>query len=240
MMVERKSSRDALIDRAAFGFEVKFAADAPEGSFSGYGAVFNNEDRGGDVILKGAFRETLRDARKSGAWPPMLLEHGGGWDSPVADNLPIGIWTGLAEDDTGLYCEGKIALGTTRGKEVHALLKMEPRPAINGLSIGYRAKEFSYGTKPGEPPRTLKKVELYEVSLVTLPMNPLALVDAVKSGRGIKTIREFEAFLRDEGGFSHAAARSIAERGFKSSEPRDEGDAMSDLLERLKAIRPKD
>src|SRR5690606_6173159 len=151
--------------------------------------------------------------KKSGAWPSMLLEHGGSvFGGSIADALPIGVWTSLAEDDTGLYCEGKIALGTQRGKEVYELLKMQPRPAINGLSIGYRAKEFSYGTKPGEPPRTLKKVDLFEVSLVTLPMNPLAMVDAVKAARGsFKTVREFERALREKLGLSHAQARAIAQ-----------------------------
>lgn len=45
-----------------------------------------------------------------------------------------------------------------------------------------------------------------------------------------RTIREFETFLRDEGGFSNAAAKAIAAAGFKgeaeSSEPRD-GDEWS-------------
>lgn len=235
-----KASTKAIA-RLACGFEVKVADDGEEGTFSGYGAVFDNEDHGGDLIKKGAFRETIRDARKSGAWPSMLLDHGGrmAYMNTTSDRLPIGIWTELREDDKGLYCEGKLATETARGAEVYALLKMQPRPALNGLSIGYRAKEFSYGTKPTEPPRTLKKVDLFEISLVTLPMNPQALVDAVKSAHaGFKTIREFETFLRDEGGFSHAAARQIAERGFKSSEPRDEDDAMSDLLEELRRIRP--
>lgn len=231
------------MERLACGFEVKLADTAEDGTFSGYGAVFDNEDQGGDLIKKGAFRETIRDAKKTGAWPAMLLDHAGryAYNSTTSDRMPIGIWTELREDDKGLYCEGKLAIETGRAAEVYALLKMEPRPALNGLSIGYRAKEFSYGTKPTEPPRTLKKVDLIEISLVTLPMNPLALVDAVKSARDrFKTIREFETFLRDEGGFSHAAAREIAGHGFKSSEPRDEDDAMSDLLRTLKDIRPAD
>lgn len=227
------------MDRIACGFEVKVADDAEEGTFSGYGAVFDNEDRGGDLIKKGAFRESIRDAKKSGSWPSMLLDHGGrlAYMTTTSDRMPIGIWTELREDDKGLYCEGKIAVDTARGAEVYTLLKMQPRPALDGLSIGYKAKEFVYGTKPTEPPRTLKKVELFEISLLTMPMNPLARVASVKGVDEIKTIREFEAFLRDEGGFSHAAARQIAARGFKSSEPRDEDDAMSDLLEDLRKIR---
>ena len=107
-----------------FGLELKFASDAEPGTISGYGAVFNNEDRGGDVILKGAFKDTLKDARKSGIWPVMFLDHGpyyGGGD------LPLGVWTSLEEDDYGLRVEGKVAVGTERGAEILGSHFREPR-----------------------------------------------------------------------------------------------------------------
>ena len=179
-------------------FDVKLAEDdagAQEMVFSGYGAVFGNVDSYGDVIQKGAFKETLRGARKDGTWPAMLMQHGGFLGG--SDDNPVGIWTELNEDDTGLYVEGKLA-DTARGREAYSLLKMAPRPALNGLSIGYRAKEWSVGTKPGEPRRTLKKIELMEVSLVTFPANGKARVAAVKSGL---TVRDAERSLR-EAGFS--------------------------------------
>jgi len=57
------------MDRLACGFEVKFAEGAPEGTFSGYGAMFGSqvedEDGGGDVILKGP--SARRCAMPSGA-----------------------------------------------------------------------------------------------------------------------------------------------------------------------------
>lgn len=44
------------------------------GTFSGYGAVFGNEDSYGDVIAKGAFKSSLREWKKNrGKFPPMLL-----------------------------------------------------------------------------------------------------------------------------------------------------------------------
>lgn len=53
----------------------------------------------------------------------------------------------------------------------------------------------------------------------------------------IETEREFEAFLREEGGFSHARAKTIAAGGFKAGElPRDEG-AESDMTGALEAIQ---
>ncbi len=204
--------------------ELKFAGDEKSMSFSGYGAVFGNVDSYGDVIAPGAFAETLRRAKSSNDWPVMLAQHGGFLGT---DMTPIGVWTDLGEDDKGLKVEGKLA-PTPRGQELYALMKMEPRPAINGLSIGYVAKEWSARSRPDEPRRTLKKVDLMEVSIVTFPANPKALVNAVKS---FPTIREFEAFLRDAGGFSKALAQRIAAQGFKAIDA--ERDAGGDGDERV-------
>jgi len=200
--------------------EVKFATDdAAVGSFSGYGAVFGNVDSYGDVIAKGAFKDNLREWKKDKRLPAMLVQHGG-WGISDMDGLAIGRWTSMEEDDKGLAVEGKlIALDTERGKIIHSAMR---EGVLDGLSIGFRAKEFSLGTKPTEPRRTLKKIDLVEVSVVQMPANGQARVRSVKSAEEIKTIREFEEFLRDEGGFSHAAAKAIAATGFKAAEPRDE------------------
>jgi hypothetical protein len=222
------------LDRSTFGFEVKLAAaDAEAGTFAGYGAVFDNLDYQRDVIVKGAFRETLREWKKRGKWPKMLSQHGG-W-SPD-DMLPIGQWTSMAEDDKGLYCAGKLfALDTERGRYLHEGLKSGE---LDGLSIGYEVKSFDFGTKPEEPRRTLKKIALWEVSVVTFGANDQALIDQVKSAADIKTIREFEEFLRDVGRFSRAAAKAIASRGFQPDpEPRDEDGELASLMASLaKAI----
>lgn len=212
--------------------EVKFAADDMDektGTFSGYGAMFGNEDLVGDVIVRGAFKQTLKDWKKVKALPKMLFQHGG-WMRDM-DVLPIGVWTEMEEDEKGLVVKGRlINLDTERGKSIYGAMK---EGVLDGLSIGYWAKEFAYGTKPGEPYRTLKQVDLTEVSVVTFPANPVARVDAFKACDQIRTIREFEDFLRDAGRFSHAAAKAIASRGFKAADPRDEDGAdLAALLRR--------
>lgn len=216
--------------------EVKFSAgdgvDTGEMTFSGYGAVFGNIDAGGDMILKGAFKDTLSEAKKSGNWPAMLMQHGG-WGMGADDMTPVGIWTSMEEDDIGLKVEGKLA-DTVRGRESYALLKMLPRPAITGMSIGYFAKEFVLGSKQGEPPRTLKKVELREVSLVTFPMNDKSRVRSVKSELNIRTA---EQALRDAG-FSRTEAKAILADGFKAVPLRDaEGyGELAEMIRRNTAI----
>lgn len=223
------------MDRIYCPFEVKIAPDSDDGTISGYGSVFGNVDSHRDVVAKGAFKDTLYEAKSgTGSWPAMLLQHGIGDD--VASKMPIGVWTSMDEDDTGLLMEGKLALKTQRGAEAYELLKMKPRPALSGLSIGYRTKKFTMGTKNDKARRTLNAVDLVEVSLVTSPSNEKATVTSVKSE--LNTIREFENFLRDAGGYSIAQAKAIAADGYKAiATLRDEdGEAeeISALLLKLK------
>jgi hypothetical protein len=82
--------------------------------------------------------------------------------------------------------------------------------ALYGLSIGCTVGEFTRGTKPNEPRRTIKTIKSPpEVSLTTFPMNELAGTRAVKAA-DIRTVRDFEDALRELLGSSHAAAKSMA------------------------------
>ena len=226
--------------------EVKFANDGDTtGRFSGYGAIFGNADSFGDVIERGAFKQTLREWEGKSKFPPMLLQHGGGAFGGTADDLlPIGKWTSMEENSKGLKVEGQLfALGTARGQYLVEGLKSG---VLDGLSIGFRVRESRTGTKPTEPRRTLTNIDLMELSVVTFPANPKARVTAVKAAQDVKTIREFEAWLRDVGGYSNAAARLIAAHGFKSQprdegddllEPRDEDGKQSELLNAIRTVR---
>lgn len=209
--------------------EVKLAPGATdtEMKFTGYGAVFGNVDAYGDVIQPGAFADSLAASIKSGQFPAMLLQHGG-WGVDSESMTPIGIWTELSEDGHGLKVEGKLA-DTPRGREAYTLLKMQPRPAITGLSIGYIPKEFAQRSKPEEPRRTLKKVDLIEVSLVTFPANPKARIGSIKSAVDC-TEREFEQLMRDAG-LSRSEAQVVINQGFKSL--RAMRDAGSDELKEI-------
>lgn len=205
------------VERKHFDSAFQVKALEQDGTFAGYGAVFGNEDRVGDVVKKGAFKRTLREQKAAGTMAKMLWQHD--------MRQPIGAFDVIREDDTGLYVEGKLAMKTRRGAEAHELLQMK---ALDGLSIGYWPVEWKWDDKSGI--RTLLDVELFEVSLVTFAANPLATVSDVKAD-GISTVREFETFLREVGGFSHAAAKAIAAKGFKASpDPREEDGGLSDLV----------
>lgn len=166
-----------IVEDAVFT-EVKFATTGGgEGTFSGYGAMFGNIDSHGDMILPGAFAESLAERKAQGRGVPMHLMHrifGG-------DGLPVGVWTNVEEDDKGLKVEGKISgMNTDAGRRIFELVK---DGALGGLSIGYKVKPngAAYGKKPGEPKRTLKNLHLGEVSLVDDPSNAMTRVNEIKS-----------------------------------------------------------
>ena len=208
--------------------------------FSGYGAAFGNDDSWGDIIEKGAFSAYLADV-KSGKqnWPAMLTQHGG-WAVNANDLTPVGVYTDLKEDDTGLKTTGNLA-ATPRGQEIHTLMKMQPRPAISGLSIGYYVREFAYGGKNDPYERLLKQIDLVEISIVTFPANSKARISSVKSADEL-TERDFEQLLRDVVGLSVKEAKTVISRGFRQllaerdAGRSDELKQMAMLLERNAGI----
>jgi HK97 family phage prohead protease len=117
--------------------------------FAGYAAVFDAPDRGGDVVRRGAF---------GAVGPvPLLWQHGG---------APVGVVERLAEDGRGLRVIGRV--------EAPRLAALVREGAVRGLSFGYRVERARRGAV-----RELLALELREVSLVAMPMQPLARVHAV-------------------------------------------------------------
>lgn len=222
--------------------EVKFSTDQIDlktGEFSGYGAVFGSVDSHGDVIAPGAFAETLSEWDGKGRLPSMKLMHGTMLNPFSGDDLPIGKWKSMREDSRGLFVEGKLSgLDTDFGKRIHSLMI---DGALDGLSIGYRAKRFSRPPAGSTAKRILDAIHLGEISLVDDPSNARSRVTAVKAAENIKTIREFEDFLRDVGGYSRAAAKAIASGGFKATDPRDEDGAevVASLRRNIAILNPK-
>lgn len=205
-----------------FGFEVKEVTAA--GNFTGYGSVYGIEDLGGDIVAPGAFAESLATLTSKKRMPSMLFGH-------KAGELPVGAYQKVTEDSAGLWLDGNLAIDTQRGGDLHKLMSMKPVSAISGLSIGYASRDDSYDRVTGI--RTIKKADLYEISLVNFPMNDSARVQSVKSIEVIETIRDAERFLRDTG-MSRTEAVAFISR-VKSLGPRDAGeDDMQSLITALK------
>jgi hypothetical protein len=127
--------------------------------FAGYAAIFDRADRGGDVVRAGAFARALKRGVRA---VPLLWQHEPG--------RPVGTIEYLREDRRGLRVIGRLS-DSAAGREAAALLG---DGAVSGLSFGYRVREAQ-----GETPRELIDLDLVEVSLVTLPMQPKARVHAL-------------------------------------------------------------
>lgn len=204
-------------------FEVKAVDD--KGRFSGYGSVFGNVDAYQEIVAPGAFAESLAAWKDAGKLPPVLWQHRSG--------EPIGPYLEMREDAHGLFVEGQLLVDdVARAKEARALMKAR---AVNGLSIGFVTREDSYDKVTGV--RTLKKIDLWEVSIVTFPANPAAQISNVKSAvEALETLAEAERYLRDAGGFSKSAALAFIAR-VKSLSGRSDSDELGQLKQRLTALR---
>jgi HK97 family phage prohead protease len=176
-------------------FEVKALSD--DGTFSGYGAVFGNVDFWGDIVAPGAFTKSLEAAKSKGRMPALLWQHN--------PDSPVGVWEEMREDAKGLYVEGRLLTSDVpKAREAHALLKAG---ALSGMSIGFLPQVWEWDEK--KDVRTLKEIDLWEVSLVTFPANDEARVADVKAVESIETVKDLERYLREAGGMSRSGAKAI-------------------------------
>lgn len=177
---------------------LELRATGDDGRVEGYGSVFGVRDAYDDVIAAGAFGASLAAHRAAGTMPAMLWQHN-------ADE-PIGVWLEMTEDARGLKVVGQLALATEKGKAAHELLKLG---ALNGLSIGFVSKQWSYDRE--SEIRTLTEIELWEVSLVTFPANGAARVTNVKCAVDeIDSPKSAERALREAGMAKHDATAFVS------------------------------
>jgi HK97 family phage prohead protease len=144
------------------------AAIDADGFVEGYASLFGAVDQANDMVMPGAFAQTLRarDIRRI----PMLFQH-----DPAE---PIGIWLELTEDWLGLRVRGRLIPEVVRARELYALLR---EGAADGLSIGFRTVRARIDPKTRI--RRLTELDLWEISLVTFPLLAGARVRAVKERR---------------------------------------------------------
>lgn len=202
----------------ALALEVK--ADK-EGRIEGYASRFNERDRGGDIVLPGAFSKCLAGGRRV----KMLWQHD--------PNEPLGTWDEVAEDETGLHVRGRVLTQLAKGAEVLAMIEAG---VIEGLSIGYRTVR---AMKSEDGARLLQELDIWEVSMVTFPMLESARIDAVKAAE--MTERDLERRLTRDAGFSRSVALALMGGGYDAVKAmRDAGgDGLSELAQHMRHIMGK-
>lgn len=164
--------------------------------FEGYASVFNGVDSYGDMIMPGAYAETIKEENRNGRPIKMRWNHFG----PV-----IGKWLEIREDAQGLFVKGELTPNHSQAADVAASMAHK---AVDGLSIGYWIPEDGYEFEGVV--RKLKKINLIEISVVEEPADVAARIDSVKSLIGkAESFKDVEALLRDACGLSRTDATAL-------------------------------
>lgn len=197
-----------------------------DGTFSGYASVFNEVDLSNDSVAPNAFSKSL--SKRSASDIRMLFQHN--------PDEPIGVWEEITQTERGLKVRGKITQSVSRGAEVLELMRAG---AIDGLSIGFktvRAKQDK-----SQNIRRILEADLWEISIVTFPMQETARIETVKShlraaAQNKPTIREFERWLVRDAGLSRTDAKAVITKGYSYVAGRREATSKSnDLAMRIRA-----
>lgn len=162
---------------------VKFKTDGlQEGEFIGYASIFGNKDSSGDVVIAGAFANTLAEWARKGVPIPLL------WGHNTSDpDFNLGEIIDAVEDDRGLKVHGRLDMDCPKAAQTYRLLKAG---RVNQMSFAYRVIDGAYVEPEGEGKSwrdayfELRELELYEVSIVPIGANQETEILAVKSAVG--------------------------------------------------------
>jgi len=159
-----------------FEFETKADHDDDEDDdmfrVTGYASTFKNKDRVDDIIKPGAFAKTLKG--KHGKRIKVLWQH--------RSDQPIGKIVKAVEDEKGLFIKAVMPKENSRVKDVAALIKAG---VVDRMSIGFNIVDADVA-RSGV--RTIKEIELHEVSFVTFEANEKATIDEIKGIGGFKDL----------------------------------------------------
>lgn len=195
---QASEQKDFSMKTKAFTIELKEApaGDSPAaGIFTGYASIFNNIDSYGDMVIPGAFTESLKTFGEAGANIPCY------WGHQMEDPMKcIGWTTSAEEDERGLKVTVQLDLDNPNGAQAYKLIKAG---VVNQMSFAYEVQEGSWVDSKEEDPHgwggyyELRKLKIFEVSLVQVGANQeTELLDVkdrlarVKAGRKISATNE--------------------------------------------------
>lgn len=148
-----------------------------DGQFEAYASVFGNIDSYGDVVMPGAFADSLKEWAESGDFLPVLFGHN------MSDpEYNIGHVLEAVEDEKGLRVVAQLDLETPKGLATYRLLKGR---RISQMSFAYDVLDAAPGTKDGVDVFELRTLKLYEVSVVPIGANQETEILAVKAAAAV-------------------------------------------------------
>ena len=131
----------------------------------GYAST-KDKDRGHDIIDPQAFKNAL-DLYMTN--PIVLLQHN--------MDKPIGVVTEATIDDNGLYIKARIT------QDVDWVISAIKNGVLRAFSIGYKIKDNEFLEEETSDGRDyaniIKDLELFEISVVSVPMNAYSLMKSI-------------------------------------------------------------
>ncbi|SPA17250.1 HK97 family phage prohead protease [Cupriavidus taiwanensis] len=203
-MAQRKQTGPDVIEGTIVTeWDCKFDSTR-KGFFEGYASVFGNVDQNGDIVMAGAYADSI--AKKERV--PLLFNH---W----IDNL-LGYATTFKEDDTGLRFAGRLTPGASMSDDIYAHMRAG---ALDGVSVGLRLQPG--GAEWEGKVRKITHADLMEISMVIAPANKLARADLqtlkneLPGGfdlEEMESLADFEDYMRDACGLTRKQAKSMVAR----------------------------
>jgi hypothetical protein len=144
-----------------------------EGEYRAIVSAFGNTDSVGDVVMPGAFTDTLKTWADKGDPIPLVWSHD--WGDPFSH---IGEVTDAKETDAGLEISAKLDLENPTAKQVYKLLKGR---RVNNHSFAYDIVDAAPAEKDGEPVVELRKLDLLECGPCLLGANRDTPVLSIKT-----------------------------------------------------------
>jgi HK97 family phage prohead protease len=193
----------------------QFNIDEALGVVECFVAGIGNKDSVGDIIVPGAFTESLKRRKPRVVW-------GHNWNEPIGKvlemyevppsdpRLPMKM---RAAGIGGLYAKVQFNLKSERGRQAFADVAFFGEE--QEWSIGYKTLDADFD--PQRQANVLKKVELYEASPVLHGANQLTGTISIKSFEG----NDSKGQMRDENGNITEAGRSLLARFMASNMQRN-------------------
>lgn len=174
------------------------SSDEAEGVFTGYASIFGNVDSYGEVVVKGAFAESLK------AQPSVPVYWSHQMSNPM---MNIGKTIELREDDRGLFVKAQLDLDSEMGAQVHRLIK---DGRVGQMSFAFDVEDYAMADSDELGPHLeLRKLKVHEVSVVQVGANQATELLDVKDR--VTRVKESTAISEANEGKLEQAARLIGE-----------------------------
>jgi len=210
--------------------EIKAIGEDGDGRFQAYASTFDVVDSYGDMVVKGAFEDSLKEYGTKGDGIPLYWRHR--MDDPF---MLIGKTVEAREDERGLWVDCTL-LETNNAKQVHALLKAG---LVRQMSFAYDIVEAAWVERKPEDGGSyyeLRKLLIHEVSVVPVGANQETEILAVKAARDAVLAADEDARRKtDETDEAPDGSPSVEDQG-TADEP---SDAKAEEPERAKVEEPK-